>query len=183
MPNPTLQPYVSYQVERPRPSSDLYNLSDRLVAQDVTAIVATEGPIHADLLYYRMAKLYSIERAGSEVRRVVDRALREATRTGDVVRHGRFYWPKGMDAATPRLAGPRTIEQIAAPELHDTLLLVLRAQGPLSKADLVRATSRTLGFQRTGASLNAGINAAIDALLSSGGARERDGVIEPVDDA
>ena len=177
MTNPLLRPYAPYPITQTRPSSDLYALSDRLVAKDVTNIVAAEGPIHADLLYYRMAKLYSIERAGGEVRRVVDRALREATRTGDVVRRGRFYWPKGIERVEPRQAGPRTVDQIVPEELRDILLLVLRTHGPLTAPDLVRATSRALGFQRTGASLNAGISAAIEALVASDGAREQNGML------
>jgi len=173
----SLRPYEQYEITGARPSSDLYALSDRLVARDIVAIVQIEGPIHADLLYYRMAKLYSIERAGGEVRRVVDRALREATRAGDVVRRGRFYWPKGLEEVAPRLAGPRAVEQIAPEEMSATLLAVLHTGGPLATAELVRATSRALGFQRTGASLNAGITAAIDALVASGRGRLQDGSV------
>ncbi|MFN8557159.1 MAG: hypothetical protein U0531_07330 [Dehalococcoidia bacterium] len=80
----------------------------------------------ADLLYHRMARLYGIERAGGEVRRVVDRALREATRA-DVIRRGRFYWPAGVDRVEPRLAGPRTVDHVAPEELRATVLLVAAA--------------------------------------------------------
>lgn len=180
MTTPTLRPYEQYKITSTRPSSDLYAISDRVLAKDVVAIVQTEGPLHADLLYYRMAKLYGIERAGGEVRRVVDRALREATRTGEVVRHGRFYWPAGLERVAPRLAGPRTVDQIAPEELHDTVLLVLTAQGPLSQDDLVRATARALGFQRTGSSLGAGITATIEALVAAGRARHEGAVLMPV---
>ncbi len=168
MTEPLLRPYRTFVVERPRPQSDLYALSDRLIARDVVAVVQTEGPLHADLLYQRLAKLYGIERAGSEVRRVVDRALREATRTGDVVRRGRFYWPREVERVTPRVAGPRTVDQIAPEELQEAVLLVLRALGPQPRAELVRAVARALGFQRTGSSLTAGIGAALDALLAAG---------------
>lgn len=177
MTNPPLQPYQQYAITRTRPGSDLYALSDRVVAKDVVAIVSTEGPVHADVLYYRMAKLYGIDRAGSEVRRVVDRALREATRTGDVVRRGRFYWPAGRERVDPRQAGPRTIEQIAPEELQDAVLMVLRAHGPLPPDELTRTTARALGFQRTGSSLTAGITAAVEALVASGRARHRDGIV------
>jgi hypothetical protein len=177
MTTPTLRPYEQYQITRTRPSSDLYAISDRVLAQDVVEIVGIEGPIHADLLYYRMAKLHGIERAGSEVRRVVDRALREATRTGDVVRRGRFYWPRGLERVEPRLAGPRSVDQIVPDELQDVVLLALRSAGPLPPVDLVRATSRALGFQRTGASLNAGITAAIEALAAAGRITHREGVV------
>ncbi len=168
MTEPLLRPYHTFVVERPRPHSDLYALSDRLIAQDVVAVVQTEGPLHADLLYQRIAKLYGIERAGSEVRRVVDRALREATRTGDVVRRGRFYWPKGVERVEPRAAGPRTVAQIAPEELQEAVLWVLRTFGPQPRAELIRAVARALGFQRTGSSLTAGIGAAVDALLAAG---------------
>jgi hypothetical protein len=175
MTGPSLRPYEEYAIERPRPNSDLYALSDRLIARDVIDIVRTEGPIHADLLYQRMAKLYSIERAGSEVRRVVDRALREATRTGEVVRRKTFYWQGGVEHVEPRLAGPRTVEWIAPEELQDIVLRVLRAGGPAERSDLIRATSRTLGFQRTGRSLTAGIGATVDALIHEGRIGQRDG--------
>jgi hypothetical protein len=165
---PLLRPYQVYEIEKPRPKSDLYAISDRVLAQDVVAIVRTEGPVHADLLYYRMAKLYSIDRAGSDVRRAVDRALREATRAGDVERRKFFYWPAGMAAAEPRMAGPRTVDQIAPEELQGTVLTVLRASSPMPGDELVRATARALGFQRTGASLNSGISGAIDALRAAG---------------
>ena len=177
MTSPPLRPYEQYVITRTRPSSDLYAISDRVLAKDVVAIVGAEGPIHADLLYYRMAKLHGIDRAGSEVRRVVDRALREATRTGEVIRRGRFYWPAGLERVEPRQAGPRTVDQIAPEELHDAVLLVLRAHGPLPAAELTRATARALGFQRTGSSLNAGITTAIEALVASGRAQQRDGAI------
>lgn len=177
MTGPSLRAYAQFPTDRPRPSSDLYAISDRVLARDVVAVIVTEGPIHADLLYYRMAKLYGVERAGGEVRRVVDRALREATRAADVVRRGRFYWPAALERAQPRLAGPRSVEQIAPEELHETVMLVLRAQGPLAPDDLIRAAARALGFQRTGAGLAAGIGAAIDTLLASGCAARREGGI------
>lgn len=165
---PLLRPYQVYEIEKPRPKSDLYAISDRVLAKDVVAIVRTEGPLHADLLYYRMAKLYGIDRAGSDVRRAVDRAMREATRAGEVERRKFFYWPAGMAAAEPRVAGPRTVDQIAPEELQGTVLTVLRASGAVPGEELVRATARALGFQRTGASLNSGISAAIDALRAMG---------------
>lgn len=174
---PVLRPYEEYPVTNPRPNSDLYAISDRILARDVVAVVTTEGPIHADLLYQRMAKLYSIDRAGSEVRRVVDRALREATRTGEVVRRVRFYWPGGVERVAPRLAGPRSADHIAPEELHDTVLLVLGGLGTAPRDELVRATARALGFQRTGSALNAAIGAAIDTLLTGGRLRESSGAL------
>lgn len=175
MPLPQLRTYREFPIERPRPNSDLYALSDRLIAEDVVAIVGIEGPIHGDLLYQRMAKLYSIERAGSEVRRVVDRALREATRTGSVVRRGKFYWAGGAEQIEPRLAGPRNIEQIDPRELGDVIVQVLAGDGPQVRMDLIRATARALGFQRTGSSLTTGINAMIDTLIADGRVHQRDG--------
>jgi hypothetical protein len=174
---PLLRPYHVYQIDRPRPKSDLYAISDRVLAQDVVAIVRTEGPIHLDLLYYRMAKLYGIDRAGSDVRRAVDRALREATRAGDVARRRAFLWPPDTARVEPRVAGPRTVDQIAPEELQDTVLAVLRAAAPLPAEELVRATARALGFQRTGASLQAGISGGIDALRAAGQVAERDGAL------
>lgn len=165
---PVLRPYEEFPIINPRPNSDLYAISDRILARDVVAIVTLEGPIHADLLYQRMAKLYSIDRAGSEVRRVVDRALREATRTGEVVRRVRFYWPGGRERIEPRLAGPRSADHIAPEEMHDTVLLVLGGLGAAAREELVRTTARALGFQRTGSALTAAIGAAIDALVASG---------------
>jgi hypothetical protein len=179
MTQPVLRPYQVYEIDRPRPKSDLYALSDRVLAKDVVEIVRTEGPVHADLLYYRMAKLYGIDRAGSDVRRAVDRALREATRAGDVVRRKTFYWPAGVERVEPRVAGPRTVGQIAPEELQDTVLLVLRAAGPQPAEELVRAATRALGFQRTGASLNAGISAAIEGLRSAGQVAEQGGTLGP----
>ena len=179
MPLPTLTPYQPYTFDKPRPSSDLYAISDRLLAQDVCDVVRVEGPIHADLLYYRMAKLHGIDRAGGEVRRVVDRALREATRTGEVLRRGRFYWPAGLETPTLRQAGPRSVDQISPEELRAIVLLVVQgAEAPLTAEELVRATGRSLGFQRTGSSLQAGISATISDLLSAGHLRQRDGTIE-----
>lgn len=169
---PALRPYDEFPITRPRPSSDLYAISDRILARDVVAIVATEGPIHADLLYQRMAKLYSIDRAGSEVRRVVDRALREATRTGEVVRRVRFYWPGGVERVEPRLAGPRSADHIAPEELHDIIVMVLGDLGAAGRDDLVRAVARALGFQRTGSALTTAIGGAIDALVRGGRLRE-----------
>lgn len=166
-----LRPYPVFDTSVTRPSSDLYAISDRILAQDVVAIVRLEGPLHADLLYQRMAKLYSIDRAGSEVRRVVDRALREATRAGDVLRHGRFYWPKELERVEPRLAGPRSVEHLAPEELRDVLLYHLTKSGQMTREELTRATARSFGYQRTGSSLNAGIGAAIDALVAAGAAR------------
>src|SRR5581483_804320 len=100
--------------------------------------------------------------------RVVDRALREATRTGEVVRRQRFYWPGGVQRVTPRLAGPRAADQIAPEELHDTIMMVLIGLGTAGRDDLIRATARALGFQRTGSSLTAAIGAGIDDLAVAG---------------
>jgi very-short-patch-repair endonuclease len=171
-------PYL--ECELPMRHSDFYS-SLSGVAEVVMKVVELESPLHVDALTRRVAGVWGIGRSGHKVQAVVREALQSAAQWGGVAQRGQFvYENRERDIPVRRNhpGGPsRKASEIAPEEIAAAAALVLRDQIRLSVDDLVTATARVFGYERTGSGVRAAVLGGVRHLIESGAAREDDGVV------
>ena len=125
-------------------------------------VVATEGPIHEDVLVRRIARHHGFKRSGRQIRDVLMRiAQRRFGKSRESV--GQFFWPRGAPeerVAPARHEGRedelRKVEHICAAEI--------RAIGSaLSLGGDALAIARALGLKRLSESSKARIERCFQA--------------------
>jgi hypothetical protein len=140
----------------------------RALAAIVEHVIATEAPLHADDLVSRVAGFFG-QRAGTRVRAHVLEASRNAASRGTVECRGEFLWKPGVSCQPRDRSGTGITADRIAPEEYDAAMTTVLAGGRSVRRDVLTAEARRLlGFERTGASLSAALDAAIDRLLASG---------------
>ncbi|HEX5727283.1 MAG TPA: DUF3320 domain-containing protein [Longimicrobiaceae bacterium] len=139
----------------------------------IDAVVAAEAPVHVDELTARVSAMWGLARAGSRVAARIRHVLDVARQAGRVQLRGEFVWsPQGTFAVRSRAGTRIPAERIPPEEYREAVLMVLRETGGLPRRELTAQVRALLGFSRTGAKLDAGIGAAVDALLAEGAAGE-----------
>lgn len=151
----------------------------------IEVVVSKEGPVSLDIVARRVAEHWRVGRVTS---RTVSR-IENLTRKADVkvVREaeGLFLWAPGQDPKTYSLFriagesenGKRDAEYLPPQEIANAALHVLEQNVSLPVADLVRETSRLLGYQRTGPAVEKAMKCGIGLLVMKGGAKEENGMI------
>ena len=125
----------------------------RLLATDIAEIVATETPIHEELLIERLKELHGVERAGSRVQENIFEAVNIAILKKQIERRGRsgFLW-KAMSALTtfrtPGDGVKRPIEWIAAEEIELAILHLVEDQFGVARDYVPLAVARIFGIER-----------------------------------
>lgn len=134
----------------------------------VVHVVGIESPIHEDDVVTRVTGYFG-QRAGARVRAHVLSAIADATGHGLVQRRREFLWSPGS-ACQPRdrSGSGITADRIAPEEYEAAMQAVLDGGRSVRRDALAAGTRRLLGFDRTGATLAAAVDAAIDRLVSTG---------------
>lgn len=135
----------------------------------IVRIVATEWPIHSEILARRIG---AAQRDGPGARRVGARIkplLGELAQRGQIRREGRqrHFWRPGNQEGrpTPRRDQSRAIDHVAADELKAGIALVARQVFGATREELVNETARQFGWMRTGRKIRARIESAIDEMI------------------
>jgi hypothetical protein len=109
------------------------------------------------------------KKAGSRIARRITSRLVYAQRRGQLIRNGDFVSaPSSKITIRSRAETGIPAERICPEEYREAVLTVLRVSHSLSRPQLTNAVRWLLGFNRTGATLEAQIGQAIDALLGEG---------------
>jgi very-short-patch-repair endonuclease len=176
----SLAPYVLANFDVPeRHNMQPHQLYPRRLGEIVTEIVKVEQPIHVEEVARRIAYLFGLQRAGSQINRTAVDGLYWA---GDVLaKKGNFYrmangerLPARDRSSLPSSATVRKPEYICPTEIAEAAREVLRWNLALDLDELVLETARALGFARTGPSIALAIKNAIeDELLGVGPALHR----------
>jgi len=126
----------------------------------VEHVVEQEGPVHEDVLVWRIAGHHGFRRAGRQIRqRVLDLAEGRCATTDEDV--GRFYWPgSAADQVPARCAGRddtlRKVDRIAAEELR-------QIDHELGLAGDPQAVARSLGVGRLSRTARARLESVLAA--------------------
>jgi very-short-patch-repair endonuclease len=168
-PSAPTSPYVECRL--PSQHGDFYE-AHSTVKKALIKVVASEGPIHCDCATRRVASAWGISRAGQRVQLVVTTAAQAAAREGSIICRGDFLYPARESQVCVRPNTPggatRKPEEIAPEEIAAAARLALKDQIKLSQDDLVVATARVLGFERTGKDVRTAMSGGIDILVKNG---------------
>jgi very-short-patch-repair endonuclease len=183
---PTAIDYLSdvttpYAECRPTPQHSDFYTDCTTVANVLIDVVEKEGAIHIDSAVRRVAGAWGIARAGDRVHEVVRLAAIAATRLESIVWRADFLYPAGATETPVRRNVPggdyRRASDIAPEEIAEAARLALKNQLKLTQDDLVVATARVLGFERTGSDVRNAVLGGIHYLVGIGTAAEVDGDI------
>lgn len=168
---PAVATATAYEMaERPAslPASGVLECGVRSLADVVEHVVATESPVHEDDLVARVTSYFG-QRAGTRIRAHMLAACRDAEQRGSLEIRGEFLWKPGTSCAPRDRSGTGIAADRIAPEEYDAAMVAVLAGGRSVRRDALTAEARRLlGFERTGATLSAALDAAIDRLLASG---------------
>jgi hypothetical protein len=147
----------------PRYAGELTKLVER--------VIATEAPVHVEVLARRVGAYFGIGRVTERVTAHVRVALAGRGRWGD---ERDVVWRLDQDpeGTTPvRVAGSdgrRDIGEVPLVELAGAARVVVDRAGPLSGGALVRDTARLLGFARMTDRISERVSAAIALAVARG---------------
>jgi hypothetical protein len=151
------------------------------LVDDVIKVVGSEGPVHVDLVYARIAAAWSVSRVTAKVKQLINTAISMAVHDKRIEQRGDFLWPIGL--AAPVVRAPkegdkaRAIEHIASEEIAEAAFLCVQEARSLSEADLISQTAKLLGYARVTKKIDAAVTGAIDALKAGGRVVEAEGLV------
>ncbi|WP_422926346.1 DUF3320 domain-containing protein [Singulisphaera sp. PoT] len=155
-------------IQRPLESMSL----DELAAL-IEQVVRTEGPVHIEEVFRRIAEGSGAKRLGPRVHALLDSAREHAEECGKVRHSGDFLWPSDMDVSILRDRGElpsnaRKIEWIAPEELALGIEKVVYDSLGIEAEALPTSVARLLGFSRTSEEIRESVEAVVDSLIESG---------------
>lgn len=176
---PWTVPYRVTEVDpyRPGAKSGVEFHQDWLVHQHVqriSSVVATEGPVHIDILARRLARAFGVQRVGSRIFEAVAWGVGVAEQSGAVVRRGPFVWPRALKELThvrvptedPRTR--RSVQEIPPEEVDLAILRLVEASAHIRADELRRVVARLFRFDRTGDIIAEYVDSRIRQLLTAG---------------
>ncbi|HTV03043.1 MAG TPA: DUF3320 domain-containing protein, partial [Luteitalea sp.] len=162
------RPYVKTARPTRVPGSTLLDCPSDALESIVAAIVVAESPVHEDDVTTRAASFWD-QRVGARIRSRVAEAIDAAKARGTIRARDAFLWGASDDCAA-RDRGETGIgaERIAPEEFEAAIMTALDPQQGSRREVVVAAARTALGFERTGPTLSALLDAAIDRLVSQG---------------
>ena len=143
----------------------------------VTRIVAVEGPVHGDEVMARVRQLWDLPRVGPKFKAAVTRALDQAAKAGQVS-GGPFYRTPDQavtvrDRSGVASATLRKPDMLPPDEIDLAVITMVADNFGATRAELVTAVARQLGFSSTSAPLRSVLEGRIASLTASGALVEK----------
>ena len=150
------------------PTDGILECDVRTLASIVAAIVAVETPVHEDDVVARVSGFWE-QRSGARIRAHISTACDVAAREKTIERRGEFLWhPAGKVRVRDRSDSGIGADRIA-PEEYDAAIRLVLAVGQAVRHETLLTEARSLlGFERTGSTLSAALDAALGRLLATG---------------
>ena len=137
------------------------------------------------MIILRVARMYKLQRVGSTIEQTIRNAVSSLTRSGKMIRKGKFLWLAGnVNLQVRRSAngnGARPIQYVPPEEVEEAALLVLRLTRGVSKDELLPEIARVLGYARTGDRVERAALEATKRLVKSGRVIERSDFLIPLE--
>jgi hypothetical protein len=123
--------------------------------------------VHEDDVVARVAGYWD-QRAGTKIRAHVLAAGERAVRQRAIERRGAFLWAPGSACQPRDRSGTGIGADRIAPEEYEAAVRASLGHGRVSRRETLLAEARRrLGFERTGPTIAAALEAAIDRLVAS----------------
>lgn len=145
------------------------------IAQLAQNIIDKEAPISRKVLMKRVLAAWDISRSGSRVENCFEAAMSLVQKDTTMDMENVFYWKTGQKPeeydvyrVEDQYGNKRNMDEISSYEIINAIKEVLIQQISLSKADLIRETSKKFGFTRIGNVIEITVNNAIQYAIEQG---------------
>ena len=167
-----IQPYQIAELEYTPVTSDdfVQGYYDSQVKEKIRSVIKTEAPVSRALLCKRVLNSFAIARMGTRLAAHMDYLLKRMNlrTTG---KEFLFYWneeqhPESYDIYRPE--SEREALDIAPEEVAVAVCRILKEQGSLPEADLIRETAHQFNYTRLGDNVSASMAHGVAYALQSG---------------
>ena len=159
-------------------SDDLYKKPITEVAKSINDIVDIEGPIHVDEVVKRVKNSCQIKRAGSNLKKTVNKAINEAENEGYIMRIGDFLYDASDNNVVIRRRVKPNIDLISDEEISKSIELVVLHKPNVTTKQIAKETSRNFGFKSTSKKTADRINGVLDLMIANNKVKINNDVIE-----
>ena len=159
-------------------SDDLYKKPISEVAKSINNIVDIEGPIHIKEVVKRVKDSCNIKRAGSNLKKTVNKAIGEAENSGDIIRIGDFLYDASNNNVLIRRRNKPNIDLISDEEISKNIELVLLHKNNVTTKQIAKETSRNFGFKSTSKKTADRINSVLDLMIANNKVKITNDIVE-----
>jgi hypothetical protein len=140
--------------------------SGHYMVDSIRRVVATETPVHLEVLYARLRDAWDIGRITKSIRSNIDTAIAQA----GVLRDAEFLVLPGNGATvrSPVAACRRTISQVHDSELDLALVKLVKDAAGIGEEELTVQVARIFGWERRGPDITARLRRRVAALMEGG---------------
>jgi superfamily I DNA and/or RNA helicase len=159
-------------------SDDLYKKPIDTVADSVKLIVDIEGPIHVSEVTKRIKDSCNIKRAGSNLKKTVNKAIENAENSGKIIKIGDFLYDASNNDVVIRKRNKPNIDLISDEEIAKSIELVLTYNQNISTKQIAKETSRNFGFRSTSKKTASRINSVLDLMIANNRVKIDNDIVE-----
>ena len=160
-------PYVEASDIGLNSSDDLFKRPIDNVSQSIVNIVDVEGPIHVNDVTKRVKDSCNIKRAGSNLKKTVNRAIENAESSGDIIKIGDFLYDASDNNVIVRKRNKPNIELISDEEIAKSIELILIHKSNVTTSQIPKEAARNFGFKSTSKKTASRINSVLDLMIAN----------------
>ena len=141
------------------------------LAEVIANIVKCESPIQTDIIIERLKEVYGVSRAGPNIKRNVDYAIRCSIRWSNLLRRGKFIYKnenKINNFRIPAQEVVRGLNQIAPEEIENAIVYLIEDQFGFARKLIPKAILEVFGIGKNRGEPTKLVESAIDRLLNEG---------------
>lgn len=146
------KPYVKIKTKEKYSSEYFYDQFNLEPIRILKRVVKIEGPIRKDEAWRRVIRFWGMNSLGARIRRYADLFEEECLQDGSIKKKNNFYWPSKLKKAPVRKRDTNkintSIDFVAPEEIGEAALIVLKREYSLPEDNLIKQTSKLLGFSR-----------------------------------
>ncbi|MBM4241204.1 MAG: DUF3320 domain-containing protein [Euryarchaeota archaeon] len=167
-PIPTYKVCISLRIDN---KVNIYDTPLDIIAEAIMKVAEIEAPIHTEELTHRIGELWGFRRTTTKLKETVYKGLELAEGSYDKLQlKNEFIYHADKDIAVRRRGGevPARIEHISEEEIAEALKLFLNEASATKQSELIKQTSRLLGFKVTRGSTARRMGEVLNKLIDSG---------------
>lgn len=158
--------YISADLIMTDISTDEYvqSKNKKMITEKIQQIIDTEAPVSYDTLVKKTLRAFNIARSSPKTLEATQKALKAANTKMNKQQGIKFYWRKDQDPSAyysfredKNANTRRSANDICQQELKNAVCMTLLEKGRMKKADLIKATIRTMGYARSSNELTSAV--------------------------
>ena len=146
-------------------------IPDPRLTQAIKKVVATEGPVHLQVLSNRLTNAAGFSRAGAKIKRLIDRQISNLENQGELKCTGHFISPAALQKPMLRDWSQldrslRKIDFVSDSELEQAVEHTVRDAFSINPDDCISASLSMIGFKRATGPVKARMGDVVAGMLN-----------------